>query len=375
LNAIDHSAIAVQEMLSRTGYLEATVDPATDYFRDRNMAEVKLYVTPGPKATIGHVAFEGSTAPFDPQIVAQQMKRGPGRTFVINDARLDAERMQRWLVRRDYRKAGIRYLGHKYDKTTHTVDLRYSATVGPKVRVEVAGVPRGAVRRLIPFARNQEYSEDVIDRAADDIVKSYQQRGFYNATVDTEGKLEGDTWITTFNVNPGQHYKLAAVTFTGNEKVPDDKLSELVTSTPHGGFQSLVATLFRRPTEPTRTELGGDRDAIESYYRLNGFSEARVATPVVDTKADGTMTIDFPITEGPQTIVTDVHIEGLEKIAAKNLPNMQLRPGEPLNPANERADIVALQTFYGERGYAEIQVSPREDVSPDKTAAHVTYVL
>jgi len=375
LNAIDHSAIAVQEMLSRTGYLEATVDPATDYFRDRNMAEVKLYVTPGPKATIGHVAFEGSTAPFDPQIVAQQMKRGPGRTFVINDARLDAERMQRWLVRRDYRKAAIRFLGDTYDKATHTVSLRYSAKVGPKVKVEVAGVPRGAVRRLIPFARNQEYSEDVIDRAADDIVKSYQQRGFYNATVDTEGKLEGDTWITTFNVNPGQHYKLAAVTFTGNEKVPDDKLSELVTSTPHGGFQSLVATLFRRPTAPTRTELGGDRDAIESYYRLNGFSEARVATPVVDTKADGTMTIDFPITEGPQTIVTDVHIEGLEKIAAKNLPNMQLRPGEPLNPANERADIVALQTFYGERGYAEIQVSPREDVSPDKTAAHVTYVL
>src|SRR6185369_560079 len=157
LNAIDHSAIAVQEMLSRTGYLEATVDPATDFFRDRNMAEVKMYVTPGPKATIGRVTFEGSTAPFDPQVLALQMKRGPGKTFVINDARTDAERMQRYLVRRDYRKADIRFLGDNYDKATHTVTLRYSASVGPKVRVEVVGVPAGAVRRLIPFRKNQEY--------------------------------------------------------------------------------------------------------------------------------------------------------------------------------------------------------------------------
>ena len=375
LSAVDHSAVAVQEMLNRAGYLEATVDPATDYFRDRNMAEVKMYVTPGPKAKIGHITFEGSTAPFDPQLLAKQMKRGVGSTFVINDARTDAERMQRYLVRRDYRKADIRFLGDTYDKTTHQVNLRYSASVGPKVRVEVAGVPRSAVRRLIPFGRNQEYSEDVIDRAANDIVKAYQQIGYYNATVDTEEKLEGDTWISTFNVHPGERYTLTGVTFTGAEKVPAKTLNELVSTTAHGGFKNLVARLLHRPTAPTRADLSGDRDAIESYYRLNGFSEAKVATPVVNAKADGTMTVDFPITEGPQTMVTDVHIEGLEKIAAKNLPNMLVRPGTPLNPASERADIVALQTFYGERGYAEIQVSPRVEISPDKTAAHVTYVV
>jgi len=375
LSAVDHSAVAIQEMLNRSGYLEATVDPGTDFFRDRNMAEVKMYVTPGPKAAIGKVTFEGSTAPFDPQILAQQMKRGPGKTFVINDARTDAERMQRYLVRRDYRKADIRFLGDTYAKTAHTVLLRYSATVGPKVRVAVVGVPARDVRRLIPFRRNQEYSEDAIDRAADDIVKAYQELGYYNATVDTEGKLEGDTWVSTFNVHPGQRYALTSVTFTGNEKVPADKLAELVTTAKRGGFSTFVAKLFHRPTAPTRADLSGDRDAIESYYRLNGFSEAKVSTPVVTTKAEGTMTVDFPIVEGPQTIVSDVHIEGLEKIPAGQLPNMQLRPGKPLNPASERADIVALQTFYGERGYAEIQVSPRVDISPDKTGAHVTYVV
>ncbi len=375
LSAVDHSALAIQEMLNHAGYLEATVDPATDYFRDRNMAEVKMYVTPGPRATIAHVNLEGSTAPFEAQVITQQMKRGVGKPFIIADARTDAERMQRYLVRRDYRKADIRYIGDTYDKTSHTVDLRYSASVGPKVRVEVEGVSRSSVRRLIPFARNQEYSEDVIDRAADDIVKAFQQEGYYNAAVDTESALQSGTWITTFHVNTGQKYKLTAVTFTGNEKISDKKLAELVTATPKGGFSNLVSTIFRQAVAPTRADLSGDRDAIESFYRLNGFSEAKIGTPVVVPKADGTMTVDYPIAEGPQTLVTDIKIEGAEKFGAKTLPKLITTPGDPLNPANVRADVVTLQTFYGERGYAEVQVSPRVDVSPDKTASHVAYTI
>jgi outer membrane protein insertion porin family len=375
LSAVDHSAVAVQEMLNHLGYLEATVDPATDFFRDRNVAEVKMFVTPGPQAKIADVVLQGSTAPFTKEQLVRQMKRGPGKPFRLDDARNDAERMQRYAVRKDYRKATVRYLGDDYDKATHVVTLKYSTTIGPKVRVEVAGVPRGAVRRLIPFSRNQEYSEDAIDRAAEDIVTSYQQKGYYSAAVDTESKLEGDTWITTFHVSPGEGYRLAAVTFTGNQKIKEKELAQVVQTTPQGGFGHLLATLFRRPTAPTRAELSSDRDAIESYYRLQGFSEAKVGSPVVNTKADGTMTVVFPITEGPQTLVSDVTIEGVEQVEPKDLPELLLKPGTPLNPASERQDLVALQTFYGERGNAEVVVAPRVGVTPDKTGAHVVYTI
>jgi outer membrane protein assembly factor BamA len=60
-----------------------------------------------------------------------------------------------------------------------------------------------------------------------------------------------------------------------------------------------MATIFRRPTGVTRAELGADRDAVESYYRLQGFSEATVATPVVATDAaHHTMTVDFRAADG-----------------------------------------------------------------------------
>ena len=110
-------------------------------------------------------------------------------------------------------------------------------------------------------------------------------------------------------------------------------------------------------------------------YRLQGFTDAKVGTPVVNTQAAGTMTVDFPITEGPQTILTAVTVEGNEQVPSKGLPALQLHSGEPLNPQLERADVVALQSYYADRGNAEVQVKTREDVSQDKTTAKLTYVL
>ncbi|HEX7418841.1 MAG TPA: BamA/TamA family outer membrane protein, partial [Thermoanaerobaculia bacterium] len=287
----------------------------------------------------------------------------------------DADRMKNYLVRRDYRRADVKFVNDTYDAATKTVTLHYKATAGPIVKVEVTGVTRSAVRKVLPFLKKQEYSEDVIDRAADDIIKLYQERGYLNAAVDTESHSAGNTWVTTFNVKPGEQYKLSAVTFTGNIKVPDKTLAKLVQTAPAGGIKSLIATIFRRPTGITRAQMSTDRDTIESYYRLQGFSEATVATPVANPHPDGTLTVDFPITEGTQTLVSGVMIEGTQQVKPGSLPKMQIKPGRPLNPQLEREDILALQTFYSDRGNAEVQITPRVDVSADKTAAKVSYVV
>jgi outer membrane protein assembly complex protein YaeT len=375
LNAVEHSAVAIQEYLARGGYLDAAVDPETTFDRATSRASVTFHVDRGQRARVATVAIGGNTAPFTAQQLIDQMKRGPGQFFEIAQARSDADRMKTFLVRQDYRKAQVKFDRYTYDKTTKLVTLRYTATTGPTVQVEVSGATKRSLRGLLPFARNQAYSEDVIDKAANDIVTHLQQQGYINAAVDTEEHLKDNVWTTTFHVNQGERYSLAAVTFTGNAKISDKALADVVTTAPSGGFRSIFARLFRRATAPTRAQLSTDRDAVESYYRLNGFSEVKVAAPAVKTAANGTMTIDFPITEGPQTLVSAVTIEGNEQVPAKDLPPLLLRSGGPLNPQAERADVVALQTFYADRGNAEVQIKPREEVSADKTDAKVAYVI
>ncbi len=375
LNAVDRSAVAIQQELSTAGYLEATVDPGTQFRRERSRANVTFHVTTGPQAKITSVAIDGNIAPFSTTALLEKMKHRVGTSFDLKEARSDADRMRRFMIRADYRKSDVRYLGYDYDKNAKTVALRYSATAGPKVRVEAVGASRTAVRGL-PFRKNQRYSEETIDQAADDVVRLYQQSGYFNAVVDTQSALEPDnTWVTTFRVNPGQRFRLASVSFKGNEKIPEKPLRNVIATAPQGGFWALFTSLFRR-AGVTRAQLASDRDTLESYYRLNGFSEAQIGSPLVNPDAQtGTMTVEFPITEGPQTIVRAVRVEGNEQIPANKLPNLQVRSGDPLNPQRMHNDVLGLQSFYADRGNAEVQISPRADISQDKTTATLTYVI
>jgi outer membrane protein assembly complex protein YaeT len=376
LNAVDHGALAVQDLLKRSGYLDATVDPETTFVRAQSRATVAFHVTRGVQAAVGTVTIEGSTTPFTSQQLIDQMKRGPGKSFDLDEARIDADRMRQWLLRKEYRKASVRYVNNTYDPATHKVALRYSATTGPVVKVEVTGVSRRSLRSILPFRRNQPYSEDAIDRAAASIVTSLQQRGFYNATVDTEEALLGDVWTSTFHVNTGRQFHLSAVTFTGNALISDKALQGVVSTSASGGIKGLLSTILRRPRGVTREQLAADRTTLESYYRLQGFLAATVATPVVNTNAaTEAMTIDFPIAEGPRTMVAAVGIEGNEQVPAKDLPKMTLKAGNALDPTIERNDVIALQSFYSDRGNAEVQVHVREEVSADKTSARVVYTI
>jgi outer membrane protein insertion porin family len=374
LSAVDRSAVRVQAELAREGFLESTVDPETNFVRERGRADVIFHVAPGPQAKIGAITIGGTLAPFTEAELRGQLREKQGKTFRLEDARADVTRVQRYLVRKDYRKADVRFVGHTYDDATDTANLQYTVDVGPLVKVEVAGVPRSDVRRLIPFSKNQAYSADIIDRAANDIVVAYQKRGYFNAAADPEEAAVAGTWLITFHVVPGQKLDLSKVDFTGNVQITDKKLRGVVATAPSGGIHSLLATLLRRPGGVTKEQLSDDRSALEGYYRLNGFAQATVAPAVARALPGSKLEIIFPITEGPQTILSSVTVEGNDKFKA-GLPALKLRAGAPLNPQLLRDDLIALQTFYGDRGFSEVQVSQRIDPSADNTAARLTYVV
>ena len=112
LNDVEESAAAVEELLHQHGYLEATVDGETNFDRARNTADVTFHATPGPQATIATVIMEGNTAPFTTAELIERMKRRPGKTFNLLEAREDAKRVKSFLVRRDHRRADVDFLGH-----------------------------------------------------------------------------------------------------------------------------------------------------------------------------------------------------------------------------------------------------------------------
>lgn len=373
LNAVDRSAVGIQNVLRRRGYLEATVDPEVRFDRAQNEVDVTFFVTKGPRARIAAVNLEGDLGPFNTAQLLDAMRVAPGGDYSLERAREGADRLRRFLIRRKHRAANIRYIGETYDADANSVTLAYRVEVGPTVEVQVTGVPRRAVRRLIPFGRSEAYSEDRIARAQDEIVEAYQRRGHFFAVADTREEREGNVLRVIFDVRPGQRYKLDDVLFEGNNTIGEDELREVVSVAPVGGFRRLLATLTRRPIGVTQEQLNADRDALETFYRLEGFAQARIGQARVMPAGDGTIDVVFPIDEGPRTLVTQLEIEGAEEFAPGALPELQLAVGEPLNPLELNSDLIALRTHYADAGYPEVQVTPSVDVSEDRTAATVRY--
>ena len=375
LDAVDRSAIAIQDMLERRGFLEATVDPEVLFTRERNSADVIFHGTLGPPARIADIEFEGSIQPFTREELLDAMGNRIGKEYRSDRARENAENLERFLLNKGYRRADVRFIDAPYDSNTDTVRLRYRVTVGPEVRVEVAGVDRRAVRRWIPFRRNEGYSGDILERARDRIIAEYQRRGYFLVAVDIVEETVAGELVITYKVDPGQKYKLDDVVFEGNDKIAESELEEVITTSPRGGFRSLLAGLFRRPIGVTQEQLDDDRDSIEAYYKLHGFTEARVGQPVARGNPDGTLDVHFPIVEGPQTIVTAIVIEGNDKIPTDRLPDQQQKVGEPFNPQLVGQDLVALQNYYADRGFVDIQIVPAREVTPDKTGMTLRYQI
>ncbi|HVT04555.1 MAG TPA: outer membrane protein assembly factor BamA [Thermoanaerobaculia bacterium] len=373
LNAVDRSAVALQESLARRGYFEATVDPETKFFRETNRVDVTFHVSEGPHAKIAGIDLEGNLEPYTTAEVLKPVQKRIGQSFKLDESRNNVESITRSLVRKGRRKADIRSGGETYDKATQSVRLRYKVVVGPIVKVEVAGVPKREVRRLIPFRRSEPYSEDVIARTTDRLLQTYQQRGYFFASIDPLEKTVGDEFVITFNIKPGKRYEVAGVEFQGNQQVSDKKLRKVIATGPIGGIKKVVSSLLRRPQGVTQEQLNTDRDAVGTLYQLQGFTLAKVDQPIAKEIAPGRLQIIFPINEGVQTIVTKIAFEGNEQVETKDLPKAILKPGSPLNPQDLATDLLRLRTFYFDRGNAEVQIVPRTDLSPDRRQVTLTY--
>ncbi|HVR42688.1 MAG TPA: outer membrane protein assembly factor BamA [Thermoanaerobaculia bacterium] len=373
LDAVDRSATAIAEELHRHGWIEATVDPEIQYSRPTNRADATFHVTPGRQALVGSVELQGSLGPFAPREIIARMRLQTGSVFSAAAARRDAERILDFLIDRGYRRASVRYLEREYEPDHGTVRLRYRIEAGLPVRVEVEGVERGAVGRLLPFRGDEPYSEDLVDRAVDEIRNLYQRRGHYFVTVDAEEREVDAAWVVTFHIEPGSRYQLESVEFDGNAQLDDDRLRAAIATAPSGGFRTFLRNLLRRPGGVNDETLVEDIASLQSLYRLEGFTRASVGRPLVEPSGPDRLTVTFPVNEGPRSMVREVRIEGNERFPAEALPELALDPGDPLNPRLVYGDVVELRSFYGERGHVEVQVSPQFEFDDERTSVSVAY--
>ena len=128
-----------------------------------------------------------------------------------------------------------------------------------------------------------------------------------------------------------------------------------------------------------------DEQTIRNFYIEKGYATATVSSGA-SSNPQGGITVEFNITEGKQTIVSAVEFQGNSAIGEKTLKSVLVtKPAKFLvkgvfKESALEEDKIALQQFYGERGYIDAHVENiirdiDAESDPQKNKIKLTYVI
>jgi outer membrane protein assembly complex protein YaeT len=388
-------ARALNEMratLADNGFHEPQIKQALTPHAEEQLIDIAFTIASGPQARIGAVEVTGEAG-----MSAEEFRH---YAHLRTGAHVDHDTANRALagVLKHYRnqerlEAEIKLESQLYDPATKRTNFRFTATQGPRVKVQVQGVSlsQDRVKHVIPIYEEGTVDEDLLNEGNRRLRDYYQRLGYFDVKVDHQQQSSGPATGSgaasnqvqiVFNVALGPRRRVQRVDVAGNHYFDSATLKELLsvhaadTLDRHGAYsQALVSA---------------DISALQAVYQNNGFSKVKIApetstpeTSVADNNSAATppsnspartasegrqtapLTVTYRIVEGEQMKVGSVHIEGADHIDATQLTTLlNTAPGQLLSPRNLAGDRDALVTNYLSRGFERPQVDVTEKADP-----------
>lgn len=242
--------------------------------------------------------------------------------------------------------------------------------------------------RNIKFSQNRVYKDDElfgtvdtstgsilnvykINADVEKIKRLYTEKNYHNCTVRYEIKsLENNQADIVFVVDEGDKIKIETIAFEGNSYFDDKKIKKTI-QTKEKGFWSFITT----SGDLDGTELDNDVIRIESLYKNNGFIDVKVSDPKVEMGKES-IAISFKIEEGNQYKTGNVDITG-DILTSKEalLEKLQSKKTTLYNRELIRKDLLALNDFYSNQGYANVNVSPLVDKDDAAGQVNITFKI
>ncbi|PIE62703.1 MAG: outer membrane protein assembly factor BamA [Desulfobacter postgatei] len=223
---------------------------------------------------------------------------------------------------------------------------------------EVVGTSTGSI--LNAYKLNNDVNK---------LKRLYHEKNYYNCSVSYDIKsLENHQADIIFNIEEGEKVKITAIEFEGNKFFEDDDIKDEM-QTREKGFWSFITS----SGELDETELDNDVLRIESFYKNNGFINVKVSDPVVNMGTEE-ITIRFKIDEGVQYKNGVVSIKGDILTTEEELLSLLVSPESELyNRELIRKDMITLNDFYANQGYANVRIIPKADKNDAQAIVNISF--
>jgi outer membrane protein insertion porin family len=215
-------------------------------------------------------------------------------------------------------------------------------------------------------------SERAVADSVEAVKRLYAQKGYSDVQVTAQMETEGGGSALVYNIIEGGKVHIKDIGFEGNEFYSNWTLSRRIETSSYNILTSWLSGSGKLNPE----KLSGDAQRLEAFYQNNGFLQAQVGDPTVESDGGGELTITFPIVEGPRFKVGEVSLGG--QLLADDDPKAILKKtalrGETwFSRELLQQDVKAIQTYYSDKGYAHNSVEPRLDGPRDGEVLDVVF--
>jgi outer membrane protein insertion porin family len=378
----------VKDSLSRNGYFQPTVNVVQNKDDAGQQVNFVFKVVTGPQARVGDVAIEGQDPGFAPEEFRKKADLNCSRIALLFSKKcrpkVSRETTSNALssLRGQYQKkdrleATVSVQQQTYSPPRKQLDYDFAANQGPVVKVVVLGAKfsKSRLHLLVPVFEEGAVDNDLLNEGAHNIRDYMQQQGYFDVTTSVQLIGEGTRNVTVqYTVDKGTKHKVLAVNIKGNKYFDTDTIQERLSTK--------KADLYLRAGRYSQALVKSDVDSIQSLYRSNGFTTAKVTSNAKDTDKGkngrtlkvAEIVVTFTVEEGAQQKFGSVDVAGVDasRVAAvKGL--LQTQEDQPFSLLTLSGDRDSVLSYYVSHGFDQARVEiKQEPEAENKTATDVT---
>jgi outer membrane protein insertion porin family len=220
------------------------------------------------------------------------------------------------------------------------------------------------------LAEGRVLDRALLDKAEQELQRQYFNRGKYAVEIkSTLTPLERNRVAVQFDVVEGDSAKIQQINIVGNKAFKEKELLEQFTSSTPGWL-----TWYTKNDQYSKARLGGDIEALRSFYLNRGYLEFNVDSTQVSISPDKQgIYITVNVTEGPQYRVSDVKLAGQMLVPEAELQKLvTVKPGEVFVRDRLTETTKKIGDRLGNDGYAFANVNAVPELDREKATVAFT---
>ena len=369
---VDRQAGLIAELYRRYGY----IDPKVRIERVENPEDghyfLNVFIEKGRWYRLRRFVVTGNKA-FKVSRLRWKMKsvRGTGQKFSEKSFLEDLEKLRAFYRGRGFADVVVE---HELDRRLKTGDVTIKLMVNEGARYDISFVGNTAfgsraLKKELDLFKSGNRRGTGLRRSLRNIKEKYLKAGYAQVTVNvkTEDVREQGISVRRLSIviDEGVRSIVREIVISGNTLFSEEELNkQMLTRLPgwiHDG--EYVAERFEE-----------DIMAIENLYQGSGYLNVDLQKTLNFSPDRADVGIHLKISEGNQTMVTRVNLEGLTAMEAAAVKKaIQIKAHEPFSRSKLNNDEKRIAVMVSEKGYPYVQVSGNAGFNEDRTQCEVVF--